>query len=361
MMPTPLDGRLDQSLSRPNRKGQRARTASRRRKCRLRPPTSRWRRQASSRKEAEPARPLGSARSTPTIADLPQVDGEQLSRVGINTFRPSEERKRNMAAQIKPSIVFCHGLWADGSLLQQGHARLAGRRARGDRRPVRDWTPMRRTWRRSNARWAGSKAAAILVGHSYGVRHHDSPAPERERAAWLGTGVTSPPSPRTSARPCRVNSTSTRPTYSAMSRSRTAAPGCCRQASSILRETFPRRSRSLVVGDPLCAGSGPASKQQKLDRTPWKSKPSWSSWPRTTTPCIRTFSVSWQKAGCRIRLKATTLARRQPLVRRQAFGDDVEGLHVEGVDRHLRDAEEARVVEGADLQDHQRHDGAVGW
>ena len=35
---------------------------------------------------------------------------------------------------------------------------------------------------------------------------------------------------------------------------------------------------------------------------------------------------------------------------RQAFGDNVEGLPVDRVDRHLRRAEKARIIEGADFQ-----------
>src|SRR5258707_6355250 len=44
----------------------------------------------------------------------------------------------------------------------------------------------------------------------------------------------------------------------------------------------------------------------------------------------------------------------QPLEARQALGDLVESLFVDGVDRHLRAAEQAGIVERADLQDHGR-------
>src|SRR5579872_393886 len=53
-------------------------------------------------------------------------------------------------------------------------------------------------------------------------------------------------------------------------------------------------------------------------------------------------------------------ARRHPLERRHAFGDDMEGLLVDGEDRHLRRAKEARVVERSDLQDHERQVEAPG-
>ena len=62
-----------------------------------------------------------------------------------------------MPMQAKPSIVFCHGLWADGScfskvmpaLQADGHEVIAAQYG---------LNTMKRTWRRSNARSGGSKA-----------------------------------------------------------------------------------------------------------------------------------------------------------------------------------------------------------
>src|SRR6266702_8841319 len=46
------------------------------------------------------------------------------------------------------------------------------------------------------------------------------------------------------------------------------------------------------------------------------------------------------------------LSFRQPLESRHSLRDLMEGLLVDGVDRHLRRAEQARVVERSDFQDH---------
>ena len=131
------------------------------------------------------------------------------------------------------------------------------------------------------------KSPAILVGHSYGGATITGAG---RTTAWSGW-FTLPPSPRMSARPCRASSTSTRRKYSAMSRSQTGAPGCCRQASSILRETFPRRSKKLVWATHY-APAADLLQQQKLDRTPWKSKPSWfivAKNDRTVHPDLERF------------------------------------------------------------------------
>jgi len=42
-----------------------------------------------------------------------------------------------MPSTSKPAIVFCHGLWARGFVLQQSHSGLADGWARSDRCPVR--------------------------------------------------------------------------------------------------------------------------------------------------------------------------------------------------------------------------------
>src|SRR6516165_6932430 len=51
--------------------------------------------------------------------------------------------------------------------------------------------------------------------------------------------------------------------------------------------------------------------------------------------------------------KRLRLARRQTLECLQAFGNNMEGLFVDGIDRHLRRAKQTRIVKRADLQDNQ--------
>ena len=72
-----------------------------------------------------------------------------------------------MSAQSKPSIVFCHGIWADGScfskviapLQAEGHQVIAAQY--GLDTPERDVATVIRTLNRVDS-------PAILVGHSYG-------------------------------------------------------------------------------------------------------------------------------------------------------------------------------------------------
>src|SRR6516162_8414934 len=52
--------------------------------------------------------------------------------------------------------------------------------------------------------------------------------------------------------------------------------------------------------------------------------------------------------------KRLRLARRQTLECLQAFGNNMEGLFVDGIDRHLRRAKQTRVIKRADFQDNQR-------
>src|ERR1700688_833160 len=82
------------------------------------------------------------------------------------------------------------------------------------------------------------------------------------------------------------------------------------------------------------------------------------------SPCCRSPTIAlakrsttgWRaprRRGERARCRCA-LSFRQPLEARQAVGDLMERLLVDGVDRHLRAAKKARIVERADFQDHRR-------
>src|ERR1700693_2246284 len=81
-------------------------------------------------------------------------------------MRKEEDMKSN-STQTKPSIVFCHGLWADGScfskvipaLQAEGHQVIAAQY--GLDTTADDVATVRRTLGRVSS-------PAILVGHSYG-------------------------------------------------------------------------------------------------------------------------------------------------------------------------------------------------
>ena len=72
-----------------------------------------------------------------------------------------------MSDSAKPSIVFCHGIWADGSCFSKVISAVAGGGIRSDVSAIRsghkrnDVAAVKRTLDRV-------KSPAILVGHSYG-------------------------------------------------------------------------------------------------------------------------------------------------------------------------------------------------
>jgi hypothetical protein len=67
-----------------------------------------------------------------------------------------------------------------------------------------------------------------------------------------------------------------------------------------------------------------------------------------TRPAAGVVAAARRQAGWRNQ----RLARRQPLEGRQAVRDVMEGLLVDGEDRHLRAAEDAWIVKRAGFQNH---------
>jgi pimeloyl-ACP methyl ester carboxylesterase len=102
---------------------------------------------------------------------LPIVDGEYgvIARGGlINGFTsPQKSKKENNMTGTKPSIVFCDGMWADGScfskvmpaLQAEGHQCIAAQYSLNT--TADDVATVKRTLGRVSS-------PAILVGHSYG-------------------------------------------------------------------------------------------------------------------------------------------------------------------------------------------------
>src|ERR1700757_812239 len=89
------------------------------------------------------------------------------SRLINNFTSPQPYRKESKMKDTKPSIVFCHGIWADGScfskvipaLQAEGHQRIAAQYSLNT--TADDVATVKRTLSRVNS-------PAILVGHSYG-------------------------------------------------------------------------------------------------------------------------------------------------------------------------------------------------
>src|SRR3989442_12084235 len=116
-----------------------------------------------------------------------------------------------MPMKTKPSIVFCHGLWANGScfskvipaLQAEGHQVIAAQY--GLNTTADDIATVRSTLGRVSS-------PAILVGHSYGGRSSPAPEPTTPLRGWF----TSPRSLRTPTRHLRHSSLT--------SQTRTASP-----------------------------------------------------------------------------------------------------------------------------------------
>ena len=122
--------------------------------------------------------------------------------------------------QTKPSIVFVHGIWADGSCF--------------------------------------SKVIPMLQAEGYEVMASQH---SLDTLALVPTRARRRKASRTNPRS---------PTSSLISKSRTGVSGCSRKASTPSRETCPSKSRRL-------SGRTPAADlfNQKGAGTAWRSKPSW--------------------------------------------------------------------------------------
>ena len=198
-----------------------------------------------------------------------------------------------MSTKIKPTIVFCHGIWADGScfskvipaLQADGHEVIAVQY--GLDSFEEDVATVKRTLNRvgSPVSSSGIPTAALPL------------RPRASMIAWPASS-TSERSPRMSARPYRSNSTSIRRISSLASRSRTGAPGCFRTVLSFSAETFPRKSRNSS-GPPIMRPS-PICSSNKRSRAPHGSR------SRAGTFCPR----------------KTTLSSRSPAVGLEAYGSD---------------------------------------
>ncbi len=127
--------------------------------------------------------------------------------------------------QTKPSIVFCHGIWADGScfnkviptLQAEGHQVIAAQY--GLDSLASDVATVKRTLGRVSS-------PAILVGHSYG-----------------GSVITAAGTDDLVVRRRVSRTSSPEPMFSPTSKSPTVEPGCFRKASSASPETCLNRRR----------------------------------------------------------------------------------------------------------------------
>jgi pimeloyl-ACP methyl ester carboxylesterase len=188
-----------------------------------------------------------------------------------------------MSKQTKPSIVFCHGIWADGSCTSGGGIR-------SDRRSIRP--------RHSRRRCRGGKSDARPGQQPSHPRrpllrwkcHYGPQEPMNGSPDWTT-------SPRLPPRPTKLPRASRRssplPTCLSGSESQTGASGCVQKASSALRETYRSKSKKLsmqTVRRPLriylAVSNAPG--------TAWKSKPTWyivANDDRSVHPDLQRFSA----------------------------------------------------------------------
>ena len=192
-----------------------------------------------------------------------------------------------MSAQSKPSIVFCHGLWADGScfsklipsLQADGHQVIAAQY--GLDTPEGDVETVIRTLGRVNS-------PAILVGHSYGGSVITAAGTDDRVVGLVYIAALAPDADETSQTP--AGQVPHAPTSSRTSRSPTDASGCSQTASTASRATYPR-PRSSSYGrprpypTPACSAATPRA---------WRGGPSpaGTSAPPRTTRCTRSWRPS---------------------------------------------------------------------
>ena len=204
----------------------------------------------------------------------------------------------------KPSIVFCHGIWADGSsfskvmpaLQADGHEVIAAQY--GLDTPEGDVATVKRTLGRVSS-------PAILVGHSYGGSVITAAGTDDRVVGLVYIAALAPTLTRL-RRASRRSFLS--PTCSSTSNSRTGACGCVRKASRASRETSRSKSKSLsgrrtMRRLPTCSAGM---------RLAWPGSQSrvGTSWPTTTAPSIRIWNAFWRSVWVQPRMLSTAATSR---------------------------------------------------
>jgi pimeloyl-ACP methyl ester carboxylesterase len=191
-----------------------------------------------------------------------------------------------VSMQAKPSIVFCHGLWADGScfnkvmpaLLADGHEVIAAQY--GLNTYEEDVATIKRTLGRV-------KSPAILVGHSYGGATITGAGTDDRVVGLVYIAAVAPDVGET--------------VQSQLDKHPTEIFGHVQVADGrawllptgvqYFAGDLPEAEQKLVWATHY-APAADLLQQQKLDRTPWKLKPSWfivAKDDRTVHPDLERF------------------------------------------------------------------------
>jgi pimeloyl-ACP methyl ester carboxylesterase len=186
--------------------------------------------------------------------------------------------------QTKPSIVFVHGLWADGScfskliqpLQAEGYEVMASQHSLDSVKG--DVATVKRTLGRVSS-------PAILVGHSYGGTVITAAGTDDRVVGLVYIAALAPDENETSQ---GQQNQFPRRTSSLTSRSRTVASGCGRTASAASRETCPSRSRNWSGRRRWCRW--PTSSIRRLKGPHGSRSRAGTSWPRKTAQSIPSWS-----------------------------------------------------------------------
>jgi pimeloyl-ACP methyl ester carboxylesterase len=207
-----------------------------------------------------------------------------------------------MAMQTKPSIVFAHGLWADGScfqkliptLLADGHEVICSQHGLDSLKSDVDCVT------RCFGRVSGP---VVLVGRSYGGTLITHAGTDDRVAALVYIAALAPDEDETSQ--SLINKFPTTE-YSLTSKSRTGAFGSARKASGLSLETCRRRSRRSS-GRPRACQLWTCS-TRRLKAPPGGRSRAGTSWPRMTVPSIPIWNASSRSAWAPrlLRSKAVT-------------------------------------------------------
>jgi pimeloyl-ACP methyl ester carboxylesterase len=194
-----------------------------------------------------------------------------------------------MPTQTKPSIVFAHGLWADGScfskvipaLQADGHEVVAAQNSLDTLEG--DVAAVKRALGRVNS-------PAILVGHSYGGTVITAAGADKRVAGLVYIAALAPDEDETSQ--SLINKFPTTPVFSHIEGK--DAYGCARMASAILQVIYPRKSSRL-------SGRPKVYRRRTFSIRRWPARPgnrnrAGTSWQRTTKPFSRNWNASAQSA-----------------------------------------------------------------
>ncbi len=204
--------------------------------------------------------------------------------------------------QTKPSIVFCHGIWADGScfnkviptLQAEGHQVIAAQY--GLDSLASDVATVKRTLGRVSS-------PAILVGHSYGGSVITAAGTDDLVVGLVYIAALA----RMPTKRRRVSRTSSpEPMFSPTSKSPTVEPGCFRKASSASPETcLNRRRRS---SGPRTSRQLRTSSTMGLRAPPGDRSRAGTLLAKTTAPSIPNSNASQRSAWVPqpMRLRAVT-------------------------------------------------------